>query len=287
MTLPVQQVGRALGNVMLSTLAGMGDDHARVGVAYRRAARTVNLISVPVLAGVASTAPALVPFLYGGNWGPMIPLLMILCAAGVPQALTITAGWLYQSQGRTGRGFAVAAVLASGGVLLMLAGLQWGALGVACAVLVRSWVGLPISLYFACTLVQLRTTRVMLDALPNWLTSGVMFGIVWWAPAVLGIDRDSVDGASRSGSGGCRRDPPGSGHPATRGCCRSEVRLPPRVGRRQAEGVADRGSFPPWWRPSARTSFHIRYRAVTQSPPRRRTISPMSARMACTGSRRR
>ena len=190
MLLPVQQVSSVLGRVMFPALAAMKDDAARVARGYRRALRLINFVTVPVLAGMAATAPSLVPVLWGDQWNGAVPFLMVLCAAGVPQCLASSVGWLYQSQNRTGRMFRMGVVTSSLGLVLMVVGvLTYGAMGVALAVLARAWLFTVPTLHFAGALVGLRARTVVRDTLPVVLSSAVMFGVVWFTPRVFSLDR--------------------------------------------------------------------------------------------------
>lgn len=193
MLLPVQQVGGVLGRVMFPALAAMRDDRERVSAGYRRSLRLVNLITVPVLVGMAATAPGLVPLLWGDQWLPAVPLLVVLSLAGVPQCLSTSVGWLYQSQHRTGRMFRMGLITSGLGLGLMIVGLWWnGAMGVAWAIFVREWLFVVPQLHFAGALIGLRARRVVLDNVNVLATSAVMFGCVWFTPTVTRFDRASV-----------------------------------------------------------------------------------------------
>jgi O-antigen/teichoic acid export membrane protein len=191
MLLPVTQVSQVLGRVMFPALAAMHDDRGRVAAAYRRALKLINAIAVPILVGMAATAPGLVPLLWGGAWDETIPLLQVLCIAGVPQCMQASAGWLYQSQGRTGTMFRMGLVESSVAVIAMAVGLHWGAIGVAVAVALRAWLFTPITLYIPCRMIGLSAGRVLLDCLPTILVAALMGAIVWLTPVALGVDRDT------------------------------------------------------------------------------------------------
>ena len=190
MLLPVQQVSGVLGRVMFPALAAMEDDRERVAAGYRRALRVINVITVPVLVGMAATAPGLVPLLWGDQWLGAVSFLMVLSLAGVPQCLVTSVGWLYQSQNRTGRMFRMGLITSLLGIALMVLGL-WvdGALGVAWAVFIREWAFVGPQLHYAGSLVDLPARRVIRDGAPVVAVSAAMFGLVWFTPTVLGIDR--------------------------------------------------------------------------------------------------
>jgi len=189
MLLPVQQVSQVLGRVMMPALAAVKDDHPRAGRAYSRAVALVDALAVPLLVGLAATAPSLVPFLWGSRWVPTVPLLQVLCIAGLPQCALASVGWLFQSQNRTGLMFRVGSASSAVGVLLMIAGLHWGVRGVAVAVLATSWVSLVPELFFACRLIDLPLRRVLRTIVGVGVAGAILFAAVWWTPTVLGLDR--------------------------------------------------------------------------------------------------
>jgi O-antigen/teichoic acid export membrane protein len=191
MAMQVQETGQVVGRVLLPTLASMQHDPVRVAGAYRRTVRLMNLVTVPALVGVAAVSPALVPLLWGDKWQPMVPILSVICLAGVPQSLTTSAGWIFQSQGRTGQMFRNASISSGLGIAAMAYGVQWGALGVAWAVLARSWLFLPLPLFFACRLIKLSPWRLACDSLSQVLTAAIMGAGVWLLPPASGLDRSA------------------------------------------------------------------------------------------------
>ena len=141
----------------------------------------MNALSMPGLVGVAAVAPALVPVLWGDRWLPMVPLLVVVCLAGVPQCLTMSVGWIYQSQGRTGTMFKTGALTAGLGILAMVAAVHWGAIGVAPA------------FFVACRVSGLDGWRVLAENLTTALLSSVMGLVVWVTPTLLHLDRAAPD----------------------------------------------------------------------------------------------
>ncbi|WP_158604458.1 lipopolysaccharide biosynthesis protein [Nocardioides mangrovicus] len=191
MLLPVTQLAQVLGRVMFPVFTAMRDEPGRAGSAYRRVVRILNLVSVPILAGMAAVAPGLVPFLWGHQWLPTVPILIVLCLAGIPQSLATTVGWIYQSHEATGRQFWTGTTFAVFNVAAMAIGLHWGAVGVGTGLLISSWIGLLPVLDYATRLIGVRATRVLLDTLPTWVVGAVMFVCVRELPRVLGASAEN------------------------------------------------------------------------------------------------
>jgi len=192
MLLPLQQISQVVGRVMFPALTTMGDDQERLQRAYRRTVTVMTAVTMPVLVGMSAVADGLVPLLWGDRWSAAVPLLQVLCLAGLPQCLSSTEGWLYQSQGRTALMFKMGLISSAIGVAAIVVGLHWGTLGVSVGILTTAWLYQPFALHVACGLIGLKGHRVLLDILPTVVISLVMGGLVWGAPLVLGLDRDDV-----------------------------------------------------------------------------------------------
>jgi PST family polysaccharide transporter len=192
MLLPVTQLTAALNRVMFPALAAIQQDLPRVRRGYLRSLRIVNALTIPFLVGLASVAPAMVPFLWGSGWTSTVPLLQILCIAGVPQCMGVSVGWIYQSQGRTTTMFHMS-VLGTLAMLLALAvGLHWGVQGVAWGVLVKSWLMLPLTLHVAGRVIGLKARSVLRQGTTTLLSAAVMAAAVWFTPEVLSAARDAA-----------------------------------------------------------------------------------------------
>lgn len=191
MLLPVTQITGALGRVMFPALAAIKHDHARVRSAYLRTLGMINFLTIPALVGLAAVSDGLVPLLWGEQWVDVVPVLQVLCIAGVPQCVVTTVGWLYQSQGRTSLMFLMGVIGSVAGVIAMAVGLQWGVEGVAWAVLLKSWVMAPIALAVSGRIVSLKLSVTLKNAAPTFLVSAVMGVAAWGLPALLSMDRSA------------------------------------------------------------------------------------------------
>jgi O-antigen/teichoic acid export membrane protein len=191
MLLPISQLSGAFGRVMFPALAAMGDDPPRVRRGYLRSVRVMNAATIPILLGIAATADGLVPLLWGPRWDATIPLLQILCLAGIPQCLSTSVGWIYQSQGRTGLMFRMGLLGSVVGVAAIVIGLHWGVTGVAWAVLARYWMMMPIGLAVAGKCIGLRLRSTLRNSTPILISAVAMAAMVYGTPRLTGIDIES------------------------------------------------------------------------------------------------
>ena len=192
MLLPVYQVTGAIGNVVFTAMSAFQDDHERARSAYVRTVRSINLLTVPALLILAATSDAVVPLLWGDRWLSAVPLLQVLCVAGVPQCVTTTVGWIYQSQNRTGLAFRMNVLWTLIGVAFMLVGLHWGAQWVAVAVLARYWLAVPWNLDVAGSLIGLTAWAILRGSVPVFVASSMAAVAAYALPFVAHVDRHGV-----------------------------------------------------------------------------------------------
>lgn len=189
MLLPLLQIGNVVGRVMFPALSLISGDRDRVQRAYRRVLRLMTFLTMPILVGMAASAPALVEVLWGPGWEPAAPLLSVLCLAGLPQCLFSSEGWLYQSQGRTRLMFGMGVASSAAFLVGIVAGIHWGSMGVAVGILVVSYVFLPVNLRAACSTIGLRVRVVYRDNAPTFGIAVAMGAVVWAVPSVTGVAR--------------------------------------------------------------------------------------------------
>jgi len=131
MMLPISQINAPLASVAvpsLSRLMGNDGDYRR---AYLRMVEKMAIITMPGVALLIITADWVVAIVLGPKWSEVAPLLVILGFAGLNQAISNTTGLLFVTQGRTNEMFKLSMI---GGPITMasiIAGLPWGAKGVA------------------------------------------------------------------------------------------------------------------------------------------------------------
>lgn len=192
MLLPVNQITGALGNVLFPALASIKNDLPRAGAGYLRTVRLITFVTAPVLVGMAAASAALVPFLWGNAWLGVVPMLQALSLAGVAQCVSVSTGWALQSQGRTKLMFGVGVVTGVFRVSGMVAGLSWGATGVAWGVTIASLVAAPIELAVVGRVLKLRGTASLHAVASNLSLAAVMGVLVWFLPPSIGLERSAA-----------------------------------------------------------------------------------------------
>jgi O-antigen/teichoic acid export membrane protein len=124
--LPLQQV-------IFPALSRIQDDPKRLGLFWLRANRFVAATCGPLLCIVIVTAPDLIPLVFGNHWRDAVPLVQILCWAGLVDCLVALNDVVLKAQDATKAylRFTTAAFVVN--LAAFVVGLHWGVHGVATA----------------------------------------------------------------------------------------------------------------------------------------------------------
>jgi len=140
MKLPVGQIQVVMNRVLFPALTRLRDDRPRLGRAWLRALSVSGVATAPIAIGMAVAAPAMVEVLFGTRWLGMVTVLELLAISALPQTLTATVGGLLRATGATDSMFKLGLVVSGLRLVAMVAGLPWGTVGVAAALMIAFYV---------------------------------------------------------------------------------------------------------------------------------------------------
>lgn len=192
---PGEKLVSALTRVTPSVFGSLGSDRQGIRRYVERITRLLGIVILPVLGGIAATAPSLVPVLLGPQWSAVAIPLQLLCIHAAIIAVTGIVPQVLQSTGNarvvTQNGF-MALVLYTSAFLLL--GSRWGIAGIAAAwacvtpLLVSRLVArmcreisLPLTQYLRLLAPAVAGTAWMIlcvRAVTGWLSDGTMPGVV-------------------------------------------------------------------------------------------------------------
>jgi PST family polysaccharide transporter len=217
---PGEKLVSVLTRVTPSVFGSLGSDMASVRAYVGKITRILAVAILPVLGGIAATAPTLVPVLLGPRWSPAIAPLQLICIHAAIVAVTGIVPQVLQSTGH-------ARIVTQNGFLALLLyppaflvfGWLWGIAGIAAAWAVITpllttrlihhmcrVIGLSTSTYFSmlsraaiATILMVLVVRIAdarLDAMTTagWLVllAEVLTGIVAYLSAILVLDRQTA-----------------------------------------------------------------------------------------------
>jgi O-antigen/teichoic acid export membrane protein len=128
---PMQQINAPLAAVAVPALSRLADSPERYRAAFVRILEKIAMITMPGVVFMIATSDWLVLFLLGPKWRESGRIFMFLGVAAIVQPATRCALWLFTTQGRTRELFKWGVIGAVIAIVSIVAGLPWGATGVA------------------------------------------------------------------------------------------------------------------------------------------------------------
>ncbi len=129
--LPMEQINAPVAAVAVPALSRLVDAPERYRGAYLRVLEKIAMITMPGIALMIATSDWVTLFLLGEQWRESGRIFMLLGVAAIIQPVTRTVLWLFTTQNRTREIFKWGAISGAIAVVAIVAGLPWGATGVA------------------------------------------------------------------------------------------------------------------------------------------------------------
>ncbi|HKO35429.1 MAG TPA: lipopolysaccharide biosynthesis protein [Pyrinomonadaceae bacterium] len=131
--MPIGQIITPLWSVAVPALSRLSDAPERYRSAYLKMLEKIAMLTMPGVVFMCATSDWLIRVLLGPQWADTGRIFMLLGIAAVTQPATSSALWLFQTQGRAKEMLRWGFIGSSIAVCSILAGLPWGAGGVALA----------------------------------------------------------------------------------------------------------------------------------------------------------
>ncbi|MGH9967624.1 MAG: lipopolysaccharide biosynthesis protein [Pyrinomonadaceae bacterium] len=202
--MPGMTVCGLVGRVMFPALSSVQKDLSRFRRAYLRMARTVALITFPLILGLGATAPIFIRTIYGDRWAPAVPIVQILIVVGFFEAIAIwgPAAW---ALGRTKTTVVLAGISLLVMIIAFAIGVRWGLAGVAWAYVFISPIVFVLPHLWTNRLMELRFGKFLRAVAPPFCAAGIM-GLVIVVMTTRGIQLSASRWANLTGYvifGGC------------------------------------------------------------------------------------
>jgi len=148
-SLPSTELLAPINRALIPAYSAISQSPEKLRAEYLSVLSVVALLGMPAVVGLLSTAPLAVPVMLGSNWAEVVPLLMILSLAGITQIIT---GNIYPAYLALSRPDLIVRVNATSAIVVVAAMLalvpSLGAVGGAWAVVLSSWLVVPLSIYY-------------------------------------------------------------------------------------------------------------------------------------------
>ncbi len=139
---PINLAGYSIGDAAIPAMSRQAHDQDAMKGTYRRMFSFTCLLGLPACVAGAFWADDVVLTLLGHRWIEAIIILRILFVAAIPRMLCASTGWIWVASGRPDRMLRWQLMLAPFVALAFVAGLPYGAVGVAIAYALATWIAL-------------------------------------------------------------------------------------------------------------------------------------------------
>ena len=148
--MPMAQINSPLISVAVPALSRLTDTPERYRASYLRVLEKIAMVTMPGVVFMIATSDWLILFLLGPQWRDTGRIFMLLGVAAIIQPATRTVLWLFTTQGRAREMFMWGIISSVIAVTSIVAGLHWGAIGVAAAYAATDFcVTTPLLFWFA------------------------------------------------------------------------------------------------------------------------------------------
>ncbi len=160
-------------------LSSAQDDNERLKRAYRKLLRVPLYLHYPVLMGIAVLAAPLIEVMIGDKWLPCVPLLQILCMAGLFIPLThINLNLLYV-KGRSDLVFRLELIKKPLAFLILFASIPLGILWLVAGRVLYSFIGFCINCYYTKKILDYGFVDQIKVLIPVFINTAIMSGLVF------------------------------------------------------------------------------------------------------------
>lgn len=191
---------RVFSRVAFPMFAATAHDVSKIKRGMQMAIRAMMLINVPVMLGIAVLAEPIMSAIFGRQWLPSVPILRVLCLAGVLAPIHALNLNCLMAMGHSRLVFRNELIKKVLGLILLGIGSFFGVMGVAWSIVVLSIFGLALNVRYAHLFGYGLEAQVR-EFLPTLAVGAVMAGLVGWlammwqAPDLLKITGLTVLGA--------------------------------------------------------------------------------------------
>jgi PST family polysaccharide transporter len=119
----------------------------RLGAAFIGGIRATALFAFPIFMLLMALAPELIPFIFGEQWQPSAPIARVLCFIGMFHSVALFNSPVLNGAGKPDWDFKMTIGHSLGNVIGFLIAVQFGALAVAAAFVIRGYLLIPIEIY--------------------------------------------------------------------------------------------------------------------------------------------
>ncbi len=174
-----ESLASVMARVNYSALSKVKNDKKRLEEAYRKIIRVSTFIVFPAMIGLILVAEPMVIALIGEKWLGSVPILQVLCLAGLIHHLQVINLEILKVVGRSDLFLRLEIIKKTGATIAIIAGLNFGFWGLVIAQVISSYIALFINMTYTARFLNYNRISQMKDVLPVLLLCTPMAGIVF------------------------------------------------------------------------------------------------------------
>ena len=176
--LPSNILTGVLSRVAFPLFSSVKQDKQRLRSGVRMSVRSMMLIMMPSMMGLAVLAAPFIREVFGVRWLPAAPILQVLCAAGMLFPLHVINLNVLQAQGHANLFFRLEVVKKTLGTVFLIIGSFFGVMGIAWSRVIQSIVALLINTHYTHKFLGYSLREQVKDCLTSFLLSAAMAAVV-------------------------------------------------------------------------------------------------------------
>ncbi|HEY5881082.1 MAG TPA: lipopolysaccharide biosynthesis protein [Nakamurella sp.] len=182
---PLNQINAPMTGVALPVLSRLQDDDERFAHYLTQAQFVATYVTASVFAVAAGLSEPLILVLFGQQWAAVGPIFAVLAVGGIFRAIQQVAYWTYLAKGRTAAQLRMIAVTRPIMILIIIAGVPWGPIGVAAGHSIAYFLFWLVSMWHVGRVTGIDSGRLMGNAIRPVLLVCIPAGLVAFALTLL------------------------------------------------------------------------------------------------------
>lgn len=202
--LPLNSINGPVYAVAMPALSRVADQEQRYRSLFRQMIQKLAMLTMPAFALVAVTSDWVVALVFGPQWTDAAPFALFFCLAATYMPVVTAVGLAYPSQGRTREMLRATLVDCGLCIAAILAGLPFGAIGVAAAsALGGLFIRAPVAFWLATRQGPVRLGDLYAAVMPAAAAAVAAAATVWvLRQGVLSGPRTPLEGLALAGLAG-------------------------------------------------------------------------------------
>lgn len=185
MMAPLNKINAPMTRVALPILSRVQDDDVRLLHYLRRAQMVSCYLTASVFAVMAGLAKPIVLVLFGERWIAVTPIFAVLAVGGIFRAVSQISYWAYLARGASGALFRQWLVTGTLTIVIIVAGVPWGTLGVAVGVSVAAVMSWAVALVHVGKAARLDSMPLLRNAAKIIVCVGLPCGACGWVGTLM------------------------------------------------------------------------------------------------------